>query len=174
MLENVDIKKVCCFTGHRPNKLPWGYNELDPRCKRLMQRINVEVLNLIANGVENFVTGMALGFDMLCAEVVLELQKKYTNIKLYGAIPCSNQCEKWNKSAIEKYEKIIPKLYDFRCKFVKYNSYCMQERNIYMVDHSAYVIALFDGSNGGTKNTVKYAQSKNKEIIIINPEDFNE
>ena len=29
----------CCFTGHRPGKLPWGYAEEDPRCRLLKQRI---------------------------------------------------------------------------------------------------------------------------------------
>ena len=173
MLESVDIMKVCCFTGHRPNKLPWGYDEQDNRCEKLKNKVKQEVENLIQNGVQHFITGMALGFDMICAEVVLDLQKEYKNIKLYGAIPCSNQCERWNEKYIAKYEEIFSKLYDFRCKYVKYNQFCMQERNSYMVDHSYYVIALFDGTNGGTKNTVTYAKSKNKNIIIINPQDFN-
>ena len=25
-------QESCCFTGHRPGKLPWRYNEFDPRC----------------------------------------------------------------------------------------------------------------------------------------------
>ena len=29
----------CCFTGHRPGKLPWGYAEEDPRCRLLKERI---------------------------------------------------------------------------------------------------------------------------------------
>ena len=29
----------CCFTGHRPAKLPWGYRESDPRCVSLKRRI---------------------------------------------------------------------------------------------------------------------------------------
>ena len=23
-------EKTCCFTGHRPDKLPWGEDEADP------------------------------------------------------------------------------------------------------------------------------------------------
>ena len=29
----------CCFTGHRPGKLPWRYDEEDPRCAALKKRI---------------------------------------------------------------------------------------------------------------------------------------
>ena len=28
----VDRATTCCFTGHRPDKLPWGSRETDPRC----------------------------------------------------------------------------------------------------------------------------------------------
>ena len=28
--------ETCCFTGHRPDKLPWGVREDDPRCTRLL------------------------------------------------------------------------------------------------------------------------------------------
>ncbi len=31
----MDKKDTCCFTGHRPNKLPWGEDESDPRCLKL-------------------------------------------------------------------------------------------------------------------------------------------
>ena len=30
---------TCAFTGHRPEKLPWGDNEQDPRCRALQERI---------------------------------------------------------------------------------------------------------------------------------------
>ena len=31
---------TCCFTGHRPDKLPWGTHEDDPRCMALKQRLD--------------------------------------------------------------------------------------------------------------------------------------
>ena len=32
----MDERKLrCCFTGHRPGKLPWGDKENDTRCYRL-------------------------------------------------------------------------------------------------------------------------------------------
>ena len=35
----VGEKDTCCFTGHRPSKLPWGTREEDPRCVALKGRI---------------------------------------------------------------------------------------------------------------------------------------
>ena len=31
--------KTVCFTGRRPQKLPWGYNETDERCINLKQML---------------------------------------------------------------------------------------------------------------------------------------
>ena len=35
----MDKSTTCCFTGHRPDKLPWGEDETDPRCLALKQRL---------------------------------------------------------------------------------------------------------------------------------------
>jgi uncharacterized phage-like protein YoqJ len=48
----------------------------------------------------------------------------------------------------------------------------MQKRNEYMVDNSDIVIAVWDGSKGGTYNCVKYAEKLGKKIIVINPKEI--
>ena len=35
----MDREHTCCFTGHRPDKLPWGTDERDPRCTALKRRL---------------------------------------------------------------------------------------------------------------------------------------
>ena len=38
----------CAFTGHRPKKFPWGYDEVDARCVALKQVLTREIVKLIA------------------------------------------------------------------------------------------------------------------------------
>ena len=45
----------------------------------------------------------------------------------------------------------------------------MQARNQWMVDHCQLLIAVFDGSPGGTKNCVDYALRVRREIRLIDP-----
>jgi uncharacterized phage-like protein YoqJ len=45
----------------------------------------------------------------------------------------------------------------------------MQARNEWMVDNSNAMIAVWDGSPGGTANTVKYAQAKERPVLVIDP-----
>jgi len=36
----LDKLNICAFTGHRPHRFPFGYNETDPRC--LVLKANIE------------------------------------------------------------------------------------------------------------------------------------
>ena len=46
----------CCFTGHRPGKLPWRYDEGDPRCLALKRRIADAVEAAYQEGVTAIVS----------------------------------------------------------------------------------------------------------------------
>lgn len=67
---------VCCFTGHRPMKLPFGADESHPKCNQLKIILRAEIECLITeHRVCRFITGMALGIDQICAEIVLDLKR---------------------------------------------------------------------------------------------------
>ena len=75
--------KTCAFTGHRPQSLPFGFDESDKRCTSLKSVMRDQIVALIENeGVTHFITGMALGVDMYAAEIVLDLKSKYPHITL--------------------------------------------------------------------------------------------
>lgn len=47
-------QSACCFTGHRPSKLPWGYREEDARCLALKARMMDAVEAAYAEGYRHF------------------------------------------------------------------------------------------------------------------------
>jgi O-acetyl-ADP-ribose deacetylase (regulator of RNase III) len=53
-----------------------------------------------------------------------------------------------------------------------YKPYLMQKRNEYMVNQCNELIAVFDGTQGGTANCVKYAEEKGKKIVTVNPNEL--
>jgi len=59
----------------------------------------------------------------------------------------------------------------------EYKASKMQKRNIWIVDNSDGLVAVWDGTPGGTANCVEYARNKsretNKKIFYINPQDYN-
>lgn len=169
MLKLVRSKSVC-FTGHRNQKLIWGFNESDERCLKMKDNLRIEIEKAINNGYETFYSGMALGFDLICVETILDLKKKYNDIKIVGVLPCRTQDIKWQIQDRQRYRKLINQLDCVRCIYDEYiGAECMLERNRFMVDNSSIMIALYGGAVGGTKSTIDYARSKGLKIIIIAP-----
>lgn len=161
---------TACFTGHRSQKLPWRFNEDDERCKDMKARLRAEIEKAIQRGYRTFLCGMALGFDMMCAEAVLDLKREYPDIRLIGAIPCQDQDSRWFEKDRVRYRKLVKKLDGVRCIYDSYiGPECMLERNRYMVNRSSLMIALFNGLPGGTKSTIEFAKKQGLEIVIIKP-----
>ena len=60
----------CSFTGHRPEKLPWGDRESDRRCRALQERLFQAVQTAYEQGFRHFLCGMARGCDFWFCEAV--------------------------------------------------------------------------------------------------------
>ena len=82
------IEKYCAFTGHRPKKFPWGYDEADTRCAALKKALTEQIAKLADTGYTDFFSGMAEGADHLggagCS--FLEKRKTRTETPLYPAL----------------------------------------------------------------------------------------
>lgn len=171
---NINITKetTACFTGHRPVKLPWGYNEKKENCLKFKADLYNILRNAILFGIENFITGMAEGFDMIAAETVLKLKKEFPHVKLIAAIPCKGQEERWGLSQQERYHNILKRCDDAIVLAERYYDGCMNDRNLYMAKHSGFCIACWDGLPSGTANTIRLAQQNGCKVRLINPNDY--
>ena len=159
---------VCCFTGNRPHKLPWGENESDERCVEIKKKLESEIEELIAQGFELFVCGMAQGADTYFVESLISLKQKYPHIKIEGAIPYISQADSWSESERARYEKNL-ELIDYKTVVCSTPSrYAPLKRNRYMVDKSSLLIALNYDKSGGSAYTEGYAGDKGLKIIKIN------
>lgn len=158
---------TCCFTGHRPAKLPWGYNESDPRCVKLKQRMADAIEIAYQEGYRHFLCGMALGCDIYFCETVLALREKYPDITVEAAIPCPSQADAWPAAQRRRYEALVAACDLETMVSNKYTSSCMTRRDRYMVDRASLLIAAFDGSPGGTRYTVQYAMERGLGIVDL-------
>lgn len=163
---------TCCFTGHRPKFMPWGYNENSPLCLKFKEDLKEILDRAIKSGFTVFLTGMAEGFDMIAGETILELKKQYPKVKLIAVVPCIGQEEKWSEAQKKRYGVLLNKCDEKVVLSKKYTPTCLQERNEYMVNQSSVVIACYNGKPSGTAKTVRYAKEKGCKVRIINPEDY--
>lgn len=65
--------KRCAFTGYRPQKIPFGFNESDPACEALKAELYRRIVDLIGQGYAHFLSGGAMATDTWAAEAVVEL-----------------------------------------------------------------------------------------------------
>mgnify|MGYP001062016547 FL=1 len=164
------IYKTCAFTGHRPQNLPWQFNEADTNCLKLKQILNQQISQLAENGFTDFLSGMALGSDTWAAEAVLNLRKKKPALKLHCILPCKTQAEKWPVSEQERYQKILAQADSIFFTSRNYHPNCMLERNRFMVEKARLLLAVYNGQpHSGTAAAVRHAQRLGCDIIIINP-----
>lgn len=162
------------ITGHRPDKI--GGYEPNP----LTNAIGYMLGNIIGDHTFGeqpepiLISGMALGVDTLWACLA-----ESHGLPLIAAIPFQEQDLRWPPES----RKIWNQLLNYArsttdrgggvhlCCTGGYSPLSMQKRNEWMVDNCNLLIAVWNGSAGGTANCVKYARTKLKEeqIIYIDP-----
>ena len=155
------------FTGHRPEKIG-GYDLSNPVAKQVKMAISKKLQEL--GTIERAISGLALGVDQIAAEVCIALK-----IPFVAAIPFVGQESKWPLKAQEHYEYLLSCAEKAQCvSSGEYAAWKMQARNQWMVDDCDVLIAVYDGSPGGTRNCVEYAQKQGKTIHFIDPKQFVE
>lgn len=161
---------TCAFTGHRPKSFPWKYNEATPDCVLLKEVLAKQIKLLADRGVTDWLSGMAQGTDLWCAQIVLGLRKKNSALRLCCVLPCEDQEVKWPAPIQEQYRSILGQANDVIYVGRKYRRECMLKRNRWMVDHSSILSAVYNGSfRSGTGMTVRYARQLGREIYIFDP-----
>lgn len=155
------MTKTICGTGHRPQHIS-SFGTAKDDIKKFISE----------NNVGKVISGMALGYDTILAEAVIELKEQGAELILEAAVPCNNQDCKWLEKDRIKYKNILSKCDTVTLLQQEYTADCLQNRNKYMVDNSDIILAYWNGKqNGGTYNCIKYAKSKNKKIVNIYKEE---
>lgn len=159
---------ILAATGHRPEKLG-GYTP-NPMQTRLRGRLLTELVRLAP---EEGISGMALGWDQWFAEACTDLGIPWT-----AAVPFEGQEAIWPRAAQDSYRLLLRAAK--RIVVVspgEYEDWKMDVRNHWMVDQSTHLLACWNGTQGGTAKTFRYAESKgrsitNGTIIRIDPEEY--
>lgn len=167
-MKNELFYKKCCFTGYRPSKFPFKLQNDDAEYSLFIKRLYTTIESLIEDECFVFYSGMAMGFDIIAAEAVLNFKEKMPNIKLICAVPFENQEISFPAEWKKRYRHIINSCDDVLVLSQEYYNGCYQNRNKFMVDSSDYILTWYDGLKGGTRNTLLYAEKTKKYIVNLN------
>lgn len=156
-----------CFTGHRPEKLPQG-EELDA----LLNTLHYYIDHAIILGFRHFYTGLADGIDFLAADYLFRLRSENPALSVTGVQPCRNYPELYRDMGYDMTHLDIMLRYTDRIHVMPYDRYdkdIFRERNRYMVDNSAAIIAVCADGRSGSMQTLRYAQQKHLAYCRIFP-----
>jgi uncharacterized phage-like protein YoqJ len=154
-------------TGHRPGKLGKEWNHKGPVTDHLRKYLKEILTDLKATSL---ISGLALGFDTIAAQTALEM-----NLELIGSIPFREQHLRWNEEAQKEYLRLRGLCTSLHVAIEGTSlsrghiARAMQIRNMWTVNNCGILVAAFDGTSGGTANTILYAQKIGKPIARINP-----
>jgi uncharacterized phage-like protein YoqJ len=155
--------RIVVATGHRPQKCG-GFSEV---ARLLLKEIAIDWLTAL--NPRGAVSGMALGWDTAIVEACLHLGLPYV-----ACIPFQGQESQWPSSSRRAYVDYLLKAANvILCSPGDYSAYKMQIRNEHMIDmalqygpgpNNSILLALWDGTSGGTENCLLYARTRMETI----------
>jgi uncharacterized phage-like protein YoqJ len=149
--------EVVAATGHRPGTLG-GYSE---QAQDRRYKVAYDWLKRNQPGV--VISGMALGWDQAVAQACTDIK-----IPWYAYVPFEGQERMWPAQSQLYYRNLLTMAAKtVHCCPPGYEAWKMQKRNERMVDDATVLLALWSGSPGGTSNCIKYAQTKQRQIINL-------
>lgn len=148
------MTRYCSFFGHSNI---YG--------KNLEKEIKAEVINCVNNGIYNFMLGGYGEFDLLCARVVRELKKEYSQIKSYLILAyLDKKYDDYDKQYIKQNfdDLIYPPLESVPKRLA------ILRRNKWIVDNSEFIIFYVTHLWGGAGKVFDYANKHNKNFVNLN------
>lgn len=159
--------KTICFSGHRPEKLPFKGDDLSPVTGAIKSILYKEITECIESGYNRFITGLARGVDNWAADIVIDFKSRGYDIFLLCVLPYRTYGSEWRGFDKWNLSHILEKADETVTICDEYNKDCMRLRNNYMVDNSEKLIAVVSNYKSGTGQTIRYAQKKALDVKII-------
>lgn len=156
-----------CFSGSRPTALPWKYNEECELCQKFKEAMFAVIDRLYAAGFTHYITGLALGFDTIMTELLLQKRDEGKNIFIECAIPCQSQTTFWQVGEKTRHEAILKRVDKVTYTSQEYHGGVYKIRNKYMVDNANLLVAVQFTPSRGTATTIDLAKKAKLPRIIF-------
>ena len=145
------------FTGHRTY------------AGEAQEALYALIRSLAEPGAPPFLSGMAQGFDLAAAEAVLQLRDAGLAIRLVAVVPFASQANRFSADDRARFRRVLAAADEVILLATDYFRGCYQQRNDFLVDHAATLIAWYDGSRGGTQYTFLRALKHGLTLHNLSP-----
>lgn len=161
------------LTGHRPHKLD-GYDLATPYYRALYMHLAGIVTDRLAHHEHvTLHSGLAIGADTVWSHLALRAREEMPErISFVAHVPTPTQPTKWQATDAGFWQHQVNMADEVILYAQNYTRTCMQDRNIGMVNRCDELLAVWDGTSGGTANAIQYGRKIGKPITMIDPAQF--
>lgn len=149
--------RTAAFTGHRDYRGEGG--------EALLRAVRT----LCDEGVDTFLCGMAVGFDLAAAEAVIAVRRERPAIRLVAVLPFAEQSARFGAEERRRYDRLLAEADETVLLAERYAAECYRRRNDFLVDHASRLVAWYDGRSGGTQYTFRRALRRGLRIENLAP-----
>lgn len=146
---------TCALTGHR--ELPRDFDK-----SALYDRLRL----LLEGGCENFLCGMAEGFDLEALSCLVWF-KREKEICIEACLPYEGFGKGFSPKYRNMFEELLPRCDRKTVLFPVYRDGCFLARDRYMVDRADILLAYCTKPTGGAAYTVRYAGKKGVPVLYL-------
>ena len=158
--------KTACFTGHRPEKIPFDTGF------KLFREVLTSIIYLhsyeaVARGYDTFLCGMQRGVDTWAGQQILRLKEVYPHVRLICVSPFRKEIDQRSGADRSDYIELRDRCDEFIVLHDRYAQGCYQERNRFMVERSSLIIGAVADRKSGTGQTLNFARRKGLTVEEI-------
>lgn len=164
-------EKTACFTGHRPEKIPFDIRDRFFR-ETVSSLLYLHSYEAVGRGYDTFICGMQRGIDVMAGLAVLRLREVFKNIRLVCVSPFRSEIKRRSGGDRDDYIYLKDNCDGFVVLSETYFQGCYLRRNDFMTDLSSLVIGAVADTNSGTGQTLRRAQKKGLDVEVINLSKF--
>lgn len=163
------IKTKCVIGGHHLSELPIENNEKHPIALEIKSKLRQNIIELIDDGVKIFMCGMDLGVEMWAGEILLDLKKDYSDIKIHSVIASENRADHWSEEDRERYfDKILPFCDEETYTSIHNDDEAKGYHNNFLSRRAdVYLVVWNGGEICDTADLVRKAKKMKKEVIVL-------
>lgn len=147
--------KIVAFTGHRSYR---GAAD---------EQLRDVVAHLYERGARTFRVGMADGFDLHAAEVVIALREHHADIILEAYVPWPEFAARFDARERARYDAIIREASVVRYASFSYAPDVFHRRNDMLVDGATTLVAWYEHRRGGTEYTLRRAKRLGCQVLNL-------
>lgn len=169
--------KRLLVSGYKPHELGI-FSENHEGIKYIKIALEKQLNLLLEEGLEWVIISGQQGVELWCAEIVLELQKKFPQLQLAVITPFLEQEKSWKEEKQQHYHSILSKA-NFVSSITNKpyeGPWQFRAKNKFLLENSDGLLVIYDEENEGSAKYIKETAIKNEKygykVLIINGYDL--